>query len=114
MIDKKDWFYLIWITGMLLVMIGMSFNSQVVFKNDCKMPVISMMGESYNDSKHFTFTQPEQVNMPWASDVIHIFRAIYSIGDLLMLLGCSVVITMFIYYCKEVKHEKARRKRIIG
>lgn len=70
---------------LLLTVTGAVSNLNAVALNGGKMPVYS----EYNLSSpiHFSFQDFSEVNVPYQTDIIHLFNRVMSIGDLMIFLG---------------------------
>lgn len=84
-LDNLSRIFLFMLFSVMLVLIGVSFNSKAITSNDCKMPVKTTFSFSSND--HFAYYSPNQVNNWLLTDIFDTGRYIWSIGDFLMILG---------------------------
>lgn len=98
---KKEKFLLAILFFMLMIMVGATLNFVVIKNNDCLMPVYSNYIYE-GDKSHFPFKKFDEVSYPYLSDImsyksgtkIHIF----SIGDLIMVVGMAgSIISSFLY-----------------
>lgn len=111
-LTKREKYLLIAVLCISLSTVGVFLNLTVVNNNRCRMPVYT---ESYfvNDNKHFTFTEKEQVNYFFLTDIIHVYfvmESYNSIGDVLIYSGSVsffFFMMKFIFYKEKKKRKKA-------
>jgi hypothetical protein len=104
-VEEGKMSYIKLITLMLLSFVlifgGGVANHFALVRNDCRMPVQGEGELVMGYERHFTFTNPEDVNFYYLTDIIKIGRAVISIGDLLLVLGAISLVTIVIKYSKE-------------
>jgi len=105
--------------GFAIMILGFSANFIVIQTNNGMMPVWS--NYMYNSTTHFTITNISEVNNLQFADMWHAYNGIWSIGDILMILGCVLSVyayLMFMYNLildtaikiKKIKKKKKKRK----
>lgn len=80
----------------LVVMFGGLCNFKVIQENGGRMPVLADF--HYESDKHFTYQNKEEVNSSYLSDIYPIGDSYYSIGDLIMFVACSTMISLVIVF----------------
>jgi len=105
--------------GFAIMILGFSANFIVIQTNNGMMPVWS--NHMYNSTTHFTITNISKINNLQFADMWHAYNCIWSIGDILMILGCALSLyayLMFMYNLildtaikiKKIKKKKKKRK----
>jgi hypothetical protein len=85
----------------LVLLVGIIFQSLVLFANECKMPVKSPY---QYDVRHFSFDKNEDITHWYFSDIFTLGKYMYSIGDVFLILGASgYVISLIVVAIKKHK-----------
>jgi hypothetical protein len=93
---------------MIVCMFGMLFNFLAVTKNEGRMPVLSSY--SYSTQTHYTYSENNEVNLPYFTDRFNINGDVHSIGDLLMSASFLGIIINSVFLIKQ-ENELAKLKR---
>lgn len=72
-----------------LVLVGALFNLAAISQNGGLMPVYS--STDYSGPRHFSFSDPSEVNAFYLTDIIKIGYFYVSIGDIVMVLAAFVL-----------------------
>lgn len=78
----------------LILLLGSALNRTAIEENNGKMPVLT--SSDYETKTHFSFQDPEEINYYVLSDIIYIGKKIYSVGDVLLLVGFLFLLLFFI------------------
>lgn len=82
----------------IIIFLGFVLNMGVIIYNDSRMPVYFYEGEGIPevDDSYLPFTDFDEVNYPYLSDIFKISRLKFSLGDILIVGGgISVIIVYF-------------------
>lgn len=85
---KINKFNVVWLLGFLIILsfliniCGTTMNNKVIENNNNKMPVFTIF--QWETLTHFSFQKFSEVNNPFFSDIIHIKKTAYSMGDFLI------------------------------
>lgn len=79
-------FFILWIAT-IVILLGCTFQFKVIIGNGGKMPV--KYGVQHEDADHFTYQDASDVKLAILSDRIYLFRSLFSIGDLIIILGST-------------------------
>ena len=94
------------IISLCICIVGTTCNFKVMEENEGKMPVKNF----YTENKDYiTFYDDNEVNHPYLSDRIHMFRSIWSIGDIFMVIGIISMLTNFGLY-RILVHKRRKKK----
>jgi hypothetical protein len=91
-----------------LILVGITFNQTAIANNGNKMPVLSP--NVYETETHFTHQNPEEISHYFLTDIFHIGKNVYSIGDFFLLIGLPlyIIFSVFLlyYYSETRKRER--------
>lgn len=92
-VRKFNFWFFMWIFSLFLniFLVGAFFNAVAVLNNYGKMPVKADWNVSEISDRHFSFTNNSEVNFYYFTDIIYIYDGYYSLGDLLMVFGFSLI-----------------------
>jgi len=88
---------LLLIGSLLIMFLGGSLNQFVVYKNNGKMPVKTILIPLKYDATHSAYLNKENVKLWWATDIFHGFKSIYSLGDVVVWFGVFWFYLFLIY-----------------
>jgi len=101
-----------------IMILGISANFIVIQTNNGMMPVWS--NHMYNSTTHFTITNVSEVNNLQFADMWNVYNGIWSIGDILMILGCALSLYAYFTFLYNItintvikikKKKKKKKKR---
>jgi len=84
--------------SLMFILTGAFFNTIVIEKNNCKMPVLGSgyLAQKYRDS-HFFYQQDQDIKHPYLADRFEFpKRHHFSLGDVLMSIGLLSFMVMTI------------------
>lgn len=100
--------YLLLLISITFLMIGSSFNFQVVQANQGKMPVL--LAYYLNTETHFSFWHHDEVKLWYLADIFYLFDVVYSIGDVFLILGLMLFSYSSMYIgVSYIKQSKCRK-----
>lgn len=93
---KKAFYYIIFLFFSLTIAnVGVLFNFIAITSNAGKMPFL--FEYSYSSNTHFSFQNMSEVNNSFLTDIIPVGSILYSIGDLILYLGSTIMIILLIF-----------------
>lgn len=88
----------------LIFLLGVVFNSVAVLKNDCKMPVL--LSYNYEGENHEDFSDKEDVNYYYLTDIFKIRNIHFSLGDICLTIGGLGLGWVLLYQAKQYRRLK--------
>ena len=96
--------------SLILLLVGATFNFQVMVTHEGKMPVY--YDYIYKtDEQHFVYDKWKGVEYWYLSDIFEVNERIYSIGDLIMFFSIAVYMGLMTYVAITLKRQR-RKKRV--
>jgi len=86
----------------VLILLGVLLNIAVMINNGSKMPIYYSESEAItsDSSTYIPFTDMDEVNYPYLSDIITIGRVKFSLGDFIMFSGLALLIIFAFKYVR--------------
>ena len=98
---------------LVCVIIGAACNMRATTTNGGRMPVQHYV--SFEDTDHFTFEEPQEVNNSHLTDIYHVGRLFFSIGDIFVIGGITgygfCMLLFLIVKIKERKNERPKKNK---
>lgn len=101
--DKIHYTYIL---ASLILIAGIICNFIAITENEGYMPVKLSEYYDFNNDKHISYIDDDEVNYPFFTDIFRIGKYIISIGDILIITG----IVLMGYYILLIYHYQKRQK----